>query len=119
MADTSSREKPLCSELATSPLSSDEASLLLCRIQSDGLQSMEVAVSHTRSSALSNLQYMPKAEQWLQESGCGQDHTMCIQTYSMTEGGPKLSSPELWPLQKTLPVQLPLNSRGSNIDSSP
>lgn len=56
---------------------------------------MEVAVSHERPSALSNLQYVPEAEQWLQESGCGQDRTMRVDTYGMTEREPKLSSPEL------------------------
>lgn len=56
---------------------------------------MEVAVSDERPSALSNLQYVPEAEQWLQESGCRQDHTMHVDTYGKTEREPKLSSPEL------------------------
>lgn len=61
---------------------------------------MELAVSHARSFALSNLQYMPEAEQWLQELGCGQDRIVCVATYSMTEREPKFSSPSCDPSKK-------------------
>lgn len=56
---------------------------------------MELAVSHARSFALSNLQYMPEAEQRLQELGCGRDRIVCEDTYSVTEREPKLSSSNL------------------------
>ena len=78
---------------------------------------MELAASCARSFALLNLQYVPEAEQWLQESGCGQDRIVRVATYSVTEREPKLSSPKLSPLQKTTPFQFPPKSRGSNIHS--
>lgn len=95
-ADTSSREKPLCSELTSPPPALTRPRFSFSSQDPVGdLQSMELAVSHTRSFALSNLQYVPEAEQWLQESGCGRDHIVRVATYGMTEREPKLSSPKL------------------------